>query len=229
MMGHIPESWKFLPSRGLALPGTPSPRSACYVQRMDWTPSCAIRIFALMRTTTRYMKVLYWGVAIAAILGGLITTVLMNRVHRHDELIIRISREYEVDPRLVAALIWKESKFDAAAVGGVGEIGLMQVTETVGQAWAAAYGNESFIREDLFLPEINIRAGTWYLARAIQQWSDRPDPLPYALAQYNAGRSNALRWARDDDRDPHRFVEQITFPTTREYVTDILTRYRGRV
>ncbi len=182
-----------------------------------------------MRAVKSYIKTLYWIAAVLAVLAGLVAAVLLNRVHRHDQLIVRIGREYQVDPRLISAVIWKESRFDAAAVGGVGEIGLMQVTETVGREWAAEYGLAEFSGHDLFTPEINIRAGTWYLARAIKQWSDRSDPLPYALAQYNAGRSNALRWARDDERDAHRFVEQITFPTTREYITDILTRYRGRI
>ncbi len=168
-----------------------------------------------MNIAKGYLKTGYWIVAVSTVLAGLVATMLLNRVHRHDQLIVRIGREYQVDPRLISAVIWKESKFDAAAVGGVGEIGLMQVTETVGYEWAAEFGHAEFSGQDLFNPETNIRAGTWYLARAITQWSDRSDPLPYALAQYNAGRSNALRWARDDDRDPHRFVEQITFPTTR--------------
>ncbi len=182
-----------------------------------------------MNRAKRYIKTVYWIVAAMAILAGLITTVLLNRIHRYDQLIVRIGREYNVDPRLISAVIWKESRFEAAAVGGVGEIGLMQVTETVGHEWAAEHGREHFSGHDLFTPEINIRAGTWYLARAIQQWSNRPDPLPYALAQYNAGRSNALRWARDDNGDPQQFMERITFPGTKEYIEDILKRYRGRV
>lgn len=182
-----------------------------------------------MTIAKRYIKTAYWIVAAMAVVAGLVTTVMMNRVHRYDQLIVRISREYDVDPRLISALIWKESRFDAAAVGGVGEIGLMQVTETVGHEWAAGHGREQFSGHDLFTPEINIRAGTWYLARAIEQWSNRPDPLPYALAQYNAGRSNALRWARDDNGDPQQFMERITFPGTKEYIEDILKRYRGRV
>lgn len=164
-----------------------------------------------------------------AVVAGLMATLLLNRIHRHDQVIVRIGREYDVDPRLISAIIWRESRFDAAAVGGAGEIGLMQVTEPVGHEWAADQGRPEFSGHDLFTPEINIRAGTWYLAQAIDQWSDRPDPLPYALAQYNAGRSNALRWAREDEDDIHRFLEQITFPSTKEYIETILTRYRGEV
>lgn len=182
-----------------------------------------------MSIVKSYIKTLYWMAAILAVLVGLVATVLINRVHRHDQLIVRIGREYQVDPRLISAVIWQESKFDAAAVGSVGEIGLMQVTEAAGKEWAVDQGLTDFSGHDLFTPEINIRAGTWYLARAIAQWSDRPDPLPYALAQYNAGRSNALRWAKDDGLDSRRFVEQITFPTTKEYIELILTRYRGKV
>jgi len=171
----------------------------------------------------------YWLAATLFLLVALGAALLLHRVHQHDRLIVRIAREMQLDPRLISAVIWVESKFDAGAVGGVGEIGLMQVTETVGKEWATANRVEPFSLHDLFSPEVNIRAGSWYLAKAIKDWSTRPDPLPYALAQYNAGRSNALRWSRNDGNKPEVFLEQITYPTTRRYIEDILKRYRGRV
>lgn len=175
------------------------------------------------------IKTAYWIVAALVVLGGIGVVMTLNRIHKYDEMIIRISREYAMDPRLVSAVIWRESKFNASAVGSVGEVGLMQVTEVVGQTWAKEHQIAEFSKHDLFNPEINIRAGTWYLAQALRAWADRPDPLPYALAQYNAGRSNALRWAADDGNNHRIFVENITYPGTREYIEDILKRYRGGV
>jgi soluble lytic murein transglycosylase len=133
-----------------------------------------------------------------------------------------------VDPRLVASLIWKESRFRPGLTGKAGEIGLMQVTEAAGREWAEAHDVHDFAKHDLFQPETNVRAGTWYLARAIEHWSDRPDPLPFALAEYNAGRANATRWAVDAET-ARAFRDNITYPTTKRYVRDVLKRYRGGV
>jgi soluble lytic murein transglycosylase len=182
-----------------------------------------------MADTRLILKTGYWLIAALVLLVALAVALLLHRVHQHDRLIVRVAREAQLDPRLLSAVIWVESKFDAGAVGGVGEIGLMQITETVGKEWAEAHAINDFSLHDLFSPETNIRVGSWYLAKAIKDWSTRPDPLPYALAQYNAGRSNALRWSRQDGNETRVFLEQITYPTTRKYIENILKRYRGRV
>jgi soluble lytic murein transglycosylase len=67
---------------------------------------------------------------------------------------------------------------------------------------------------------VNLDIGCWYLRRAINRWTNSTaNPLPFALAEYNAGRSNALRWASGPKPfDPRQFVEKITYPTTRKYV-----------
>lgn len=159
------------------------------------------------------------------VLAFLVTLYLHWRVHRYDMLVAEAGREYGVDPGLVMAVIRRESRFDPGAVGGAGEKGLMQVTAPAAQEWAEATGVDSFVIEDLFVPEINIHAGTWYLSRAVRYWSDKADPLPYALAEYNAGRSNTKRWAQKDDGDRIVFIDSITYPSTRRYIKDVLGYY----
>ena len=173
------------------------------------------------------LKIIYWNAVAAILLVCLSAISALHRIHRYDNLIIENARRFKVDPRLISALIWKESRFNARCVGTHKEVGLMQVTEVAGREWAEAYDIPAFERNSLFDPSTNIQAGVWYLARAIRRWSDRPDPLPFALAEYNAGRSNAQRWASKSGTDARRFIENITYPTTRKYVEDILTRYRG--
>ena len=56
-----------------------------------------------------------------------------------------------------------------------------------------------FASEELFDPKTNLEAGTWYLRRAIEHWQNQADPIPFALAEYNAGASRAQRWAGGDD------------------------------
>lgn len=165
------------------------------------------------------------GVILAGIL--LVWGMFYWRVHAYDSAIAEAGRLYGVDARLIRAVIWKESRFRPKRVGKLGEIGLMQVTLEAAGEWAKANGETHFARNDLFRPEVNIKAGAWYLGRAIRSWSAKPNPLPYALAEYNAGRSNTLRWAAHDNNDANKFWHDITYPATRRYIRDILMDYRG--
>ncbi len=157
-----------------------------------------------------------------------ITGYTHERIHRYDEIIIGSGRTHGVQPELVRAVIRRESRFNPRAVGRSGEIGLMQVTELAAIEWAVSAGLNSFTKEALFDPEVNIRAGTWYLGRALKRWSHKDQPLPYALAEYNAGRSNARRWAADDGGDEQNFINAITFPSTRRYIEGIIRDYEAR-
>jgi soluble lytic murein transglycosylase len=166
--------------------------------------------------------------------GGLfLTTLILQYIRmrhwlsesRFDALILRATAEYGVDPNLVKAVVLQESKFDPHTVGTVGEKGLMQVTDVVGLEWAKACRIERFKPDHLFDPETNIRAGSWYLMKSINNWKNARDPLPLALAEYNAGRKNVLRWADDQSLvNPDDFVEKIGFPGTQLYVRTILSQ-----
>ncbi len=165
--------------------------------------------------------------AVALAVSGLAAVIFVTcytheRIHRYDEIIIGSGRTHGVQPELVRAVIRRESGFNPHAVGRSGEIGLMQVTELAALEWAISSGLNSFTKEVLFDPEVNIQAGTWYLGRALQRWSHKDNPLPYALAEYNAGRTNARRWAADDGGNDQNFINAITFPSTRRYIEDIM-------
>ena len=159
------------------------------------------------------------------------------RFGQHDALIRTVAAQHNVDPMLVKAVVWRESTFDPLKFGSAGERGLMQVTEGAASEWARENKVENFRPEELFDPKVNLQAGSWYLARAIQHWKNQADPLPFALAEYNAGASRANRWAGgDNDRviPPEEFRRNIDFPTTRKYVDTVLARFefykrRGRM
>ena len=151
------------------------------------------------------------------------------RFQKHDALIRAVAAEHQVDPMLVKAVVWRESRFDAQKFGTAGERGLMQVSEKAAAEWARETKTENFRVEDLFDAKTNLEAGTWYLHRAIEHWQNQANPLPFALAEYNAGASRALRWAGGDDTKPVAakiFLEKIDFPGTRKYVDSILARYK---
>lgn len=159
------------------------------------------------------------------------------RFQQYDKLILTTAAQHHVDPMLIKAVVWRESRFDAQKAGARQERGLMQVTEIAASEWARENRVESFRGEDLFDPIINLQAGTWYLRRALEHWKAQPDRVPFALAEYNAGASRAQRWVGAEEAKPisrKEFLRRIDFPATRSYVESVLARYdfykrRGRM
>ena len=151
---------------------------------------------------------------------------------RFDALIVKVAREYELDPRLVKAVVWRESRFQADMIGRNGERGLMQVSEIAARDWAMAKGVPNFQAEELLTPEINLQVGSWYLSKAVQRWNSTDDAVPFALAEYNAGKSRVDRWIRAAVQKTNgqpvtaqSFQESIDFPSTARYIRTILARY----
>ena len=151
--------------------------------------------------------------------------VTLGRFSEHDDLIARAAKKYGVDPLLVKAVVWRESRFSTTKVGGARERGLMQVGEAAARDWAAAHKIEVFVFADLFDATTNLDAGTWYLGRALEHWKDRKDPIPYALAEYNAGRSRVEKWAANADTAGD-MLRAAAGTGTRQYVDDVLRRYQ---
>jgi soluble lytic murein transglycosylase len=162
---------------------------------------------------------------------GSATTVYLRwrwREQRYNQLIEETASRYGVDKFLVKAVIRRESEFDPFVYGRAGEIGLMQVTEGAGREWARATGRKDFGRDSLWDERSNIDAGTWYLARALNRWRDKDDPIPFALAEYNAGFGNVLRWLPHGQATTStEFREAITFPGVRRYVDSVIDFYEG--
>jgi soluble lytic murein transglycosylase len=151
------------------------------------------------------------------------------RFHQYDRLIQSVSLEHHLDPMLVKAVVWRESRFDPKKHGGHGDRGLMQVTERAANEWARENKIVGFKLSQLFEPKTNLEAGTWYLQRAIEHWSHQSDPIPFALAEYNAGASRAQRWGGGSgvaDISERQFLQNIDFPATRKYIESIVDRYR---
>ena len=132
---------------------------------------------------------------------------------------------YGVDPLLVKAVIWRESRFNPKARGTSGEIGLMQIQETAAQEWADAEQNRAFLHAHCFDPGTNTLAATFYLAKLLKRYAKTDDPTPYALADYNAGRGNVLKWnSGAAATNSAVFIGQIGFPGTRAYVESVQRR-----
>jgi soluble lytic murein transglycosylase len=97
------------------------------------------------------------------------------------------SDNYGLEPALLAAVIYTESKFDPRAQSAAGAIGLMQLLPDTAQGIADHTGGGNYTTADLYDPELNIRYGAWYLARLQKKYRNHPQSLELALAAYNAG------------------------------------------
>ncbi|WCJ59859.1 lytic transglycosylase domain-containing protein [Fontisphaera persica] len=174
---------------------------------------------------TRWQK---WLLVIVA-LGGLLWLFDRWRLwqeNAHDKTIAAAARKYGVDPALIKAVIWRESRFDPKARGRRGEVGLMQIMEPTARDWAKAENRTLVFHTELFDPQKNIECGTWYLRRLLLRYPQTDNPLPYALADYNAGRANVLKWLNGPAAtNSAAFVQAIGFPSTRAYVIAVMERH----
>src|ERR1044071_8235751 len=98
------------------------------------------------------------------------------RFHQYDNLIRSVATEHRLDPMLVKAVVWRESRFDPRKYGSAGERGLMQVSEKAANEWAQENRVDNFQVERLFDPKTNLEAGNWYLQRAFKRWEEQSDP-----------------------------------------------------
>jgi soluble lytic murein transglycosylase len=124
-----------------------------------------------------------------------------------------------LDPYIVAALIAQESTFDPKIRSSANAWGLMQVVPATGRRLARTLGVPRFNTPLLTNPELNIRLGTLYFSRLVEQFGG----TYYALASYNAGESRVVRWrAERPGLDQDEFIDDIPFPETQNYVKRIL-------
>jgi len=136
------------------------------------------------------------------------------------------AQRYGMEPALVKAIVWRESHFRPRAHGRAGELGLMQLQEAAAREWAGAEHRAGFEHEHCLDAATNTLAGTWYLRKLLRRYAQTDNPLPYALADYNAGRGNVLKWNQGlAATNSAAFVGQIGFPGTKAYVRSVLRRY----
>ena len=146
----------------------------------------------------------------AAIVATEPTWYLRMRYPLEYEQIVRgHARNYRLDPALLAAVIYQESKFRSDAKSDSGAIGLMQLQPATAKGIAIRTGGSRFQTSDLYNPEINIRYGSWYLRHLL----DKYDNEKTALAAYNAGQRNVDEWRAAG--------KGIQFSETRAYVDKV--------
>jgi soluble lytic murein transglycosylase len=142
---------------------------------------------------------------------------------RHEDIIRQQARDKGLDPALIAAVIYQESRFKDQT-SHAGARGLMQITPDTARFIAKNSGGVRFVQGDLGTPQINIAYGSWYLRYLLTRYGGR---TPLAVAAYNAGMRNVDGWV-ERAGGPDRFDPRsdIPFPETKHYTLNVIDRRR---
>ena len=148
-----------------------------------------------------------------------------------DDLALRFPLQYasqiqsnaysmNLEPALIFGLIRQESMLDPNAMSAVGARGLMQIMPETGKEIAHDLNIQWQTVNSLFVPDINIRYGTFYFKRLLNQFDGH---FALATAAYNAGPGRVTKWLAIDRPLPADvWVETIPFKETRKYVSSVL-------
>jgi soluble lytic murein transglycosylase len=192
----------------------------------------APRLAAARRRTVRRRRI--GAILGAAVLASLAVALAWPSFHhavreialplRHEDIIRQQARDKDLDPALIAAVIYAESRFRDGQVSAAGAQGLMQITPATARMIARKSGGVAFTVEDLGTPQVNIAYGAWYLRYLMQRYAGNET---FALAAYNGGEGNVDRWiAAAERRNEALTIDAIPFSETRTYVQRVLDAKR---
>lgn len=137
----------------------------------------------------------------------------------HEDIIRQQARDKDLDPALIAAVIYAESRFREGRTSHAGAEGLMQITPATAQDIARKSGGIAFELDDLHTPQVNIAYGSFYLRYLLDRYGGNET---LAVAAYNAGYGNVDEWVADAGRKGRDFsIDEIPFPETRDYVEKV--------
>jgi soluble lytic murein transglycosylase len=139
---------------------------------------------------------------------------------RHEDVIRQQAADKNLDPSLIAGVIYVESRF-RDQTSHAGAKGLMQLMPATADYIARKSGGTRFQQGDLADPQINISYGSWYLRYLLQHYHGN---VALTLAAYNAGEGKVDEWwrAAADRGETFAVAKHIPFAETREYVTKVL-------
>ncbi len=134
---------------------------------------------------------------------------------QHEDIIRQQAAEKDLDPALIAAVIYSESRFRDQE-SSAGAIGLMQITPQAAEYIRRLSGGTDFVLDDLHDPDINIRYGCFLLSHLLDRYEGNEVA---ALAAYNAGFNAVDKWG-----GPSLALDDIPYPETRAYVAEVLEK-----
>jgi soluble lytic murein transglycosylase len=172
-----------------------------------------------------------WALAVVVLLAVVVGMILVMPLAkkavndlglplRYQDVIRQQAAQKHLDPALVAAVIYAETKFDPRT-SPAGALGLMQIEPQTAQFLAHRSGAKSFTIADLGSPQVNIAYGSYYLRYLLDAYHGS---RVLALAAYNGGEANVNRWLAEARAGGIEFgIGDIPFPETRDYVKRVLS------
>ncbi|WP_366924532.1 lytic transglycosylase domain-containing protein [Metallumcola ferriviriculae] len=141
----------------------------------------------------------------------------------YREDIFRYSRQFDLDPYFIAAVMRVESRYYSKALSKRGARGLMQLMPETAR-WVAGQMNIEYNDELLYQPDYNIQLGCWYLANLLVEFQGN---FAAVLAAYNGGRGRVARWLDEGTWDGRlESTADIPFPETRTFVDRVWRDYQ---
>jgi soluble lytic murein transglycosylase len=169
------------------------------------------------------------AIAVTVLFVGVVASMLHQATRNlalplSDASIIRWqAAEKRLDPALIAAVIYAETKFEPRT-SSAGAQGLMQILPSTAYYLARLSGGSSFTARDLSEPSVNVAYGSYYLRYLLDHYGGNE---VLAVAAYNGGETNVDRWvAKADAAGRQLSVPEIPFAETREYVQRVLSAQR---
>lgn len=143
---------------------------------------------------------------------------------KYSDEVEEYSSANNLDKYLVYAVIRTESKFNETAVSDVGAKGLMQLMESTAKECNSKGGFSYNIPKDIYVPDVNISLGCYYLKKLIENFDG---DITLAVAAYNGGAGNVGKWLKDDNlSDGDGGLLDIPFKETKGYVDKVLDAYK---
>ena len=135
----------------------------------------------------------------------------------------QVAVKYNIPEILIFSLIYQESRFGTYASSIAGASGLMQLMPATAAQIASETGYPpNYTQADLGVPFYNLELGSNYLARQLFVFDG---DMYLALAAYNGGPGNTLRWQNLVGDDPDVFLNSIRYLETRTYLRRIVEIY----
>lgn len=133
----------------------------------------------------------------------------------YEDYVEKWSSKYAVDSTLVYSIIRQESQFNRDVISKASAYGLMQLIIPTAKSL-----NKKVEAEELLDPKINTRYGTMYIGQLLKKYNGR---MSTAVAAYNGGPGNLLKWDLDENGDI--VIDSITFAETKKYVEKVMNNY----
>jgi soluble lytic murein transglycosylase-like protein len=141
----------------------------------------------------------------------------------YADALLRYASQKNVDPRFILAIARQETRFQPEAKSVAAARGLLQFIPSTAQTIAAQLGRPDFQQDELYDPRTAILFGAQYMGNLFKQFPDMPQAV---AASYNGGEDNVARWvARARSNDPDRYVLEIGFTQSKDYVFKVLPNY----